>query len=369
MDWRRETKCPCRYPSWRPLGAAGDLSAPVTFFAREPHFADHLAPVWLAMPAEVRGDFYVPERDIDRMLARGVNARCFESRGLSDHGPVAVASYGDIVRCVGMKRPLILFEHGCGFSFGTRHPSYAGGAQKRCGVGLFVGPNEYVAARNRWAFPAAPTVAVGCPKLDGWHKRRTKQRAERPVVCLSWHWDCKIAPEAGWALPHYAEALPAIVDELSDGCEVIGHGHPRASDYWKRLYDGLGVEYVPDFETVMERADLYVNDASSTLYEFASTDRPVVVMNAPWYRRSHNLGLRFWEHIPGVEVEGPAELTAAVDAALADSRELRAKRRAATDAAYTVHDGTSAAAAAQAITDWAAAGVIGRSTQRMRKVA
>ena len=51
-----------------------------------------------------------------------------------------------------------------------------------------------------------------------------------------------------------------------------------------------------DFDEVMERSTLYICDNSSTLYEFASTGRPVVVLNAPWFRRDIEHGLRFWEH-------------------------------------------------------------------------
>ena len=54
-----------------------------------------------------------------------------------------------------------------------------------------------------------------------------------------------------------------------------------------RFYEAHGIEYVPDFDDVLRRADVYACDNSSTLYEFASTGRPVVVLNAPWYRWKH----------------------------------------------------------------------------------
>ncbi len=345
-DWRRECAVPAARPSWAPVGDACQLPAPVDFIASQQHFARHLVPVWDALPEDERGDFYCAEPD----WVRGSKPLLHRGRALAigGRGPIVAAGYSDIAGAVRLGRPLVLFEHGAGFSFGTRHPSYAGGAYERAAVSLFVGPNDYVRARNLWAFPGCATASVGCPKLDEWHRRAPKPRAERPVVCLSFHWDCACVPETRSALPHYEAHLPKLVRDLP--YTVIGHGHPRAAETWARLYDGLGIEYVPSFDEVMARADLYVNDASSTLYEFASTGRPVVCLNAPWYRRERNVGLRFWEHLPGPAVDGPSELAAAIDAALAETDP--SQREAAVDAAYAVHDGTAAAHAAEAILAW-----------------
>jgi hypothetical protein len=106
---------------------------------------------------------------------------------------------------------------------------------------------------------------------------------------------------------------------------------------------------------VVERADVYLNDSSSTLYEFAATGRPVVVLNAPWYRPDIDHGLRFWEHADvGVQVGNPYALLEAVHEALQDGAGQQLLRQAAVDAVYPVQNGTSAAQAAALLDDWPA---------------
>ena len=73
------------------------------------------------------------------------------------------------------------------------------------------------------------------------------------------------------------------------------------------------------FEDVVRRADLYIADNTSTLFEFAALDRPVIVLNAPWYRRGVEHGLRFWEFADvGVQVDDPESLVDAIGRALED---------------------------------------------------
>jgi len=60
--------------------------------------------------------------------------------------------------------------------------------------------------------------------------------------------------------------------------EVIGHAHPRALLKVAHYYRAARVEVVPDFAEVCRRADLYICDNSSSMFEFAATGRPVVVV-------------------------------------------------------------------------------------------
>jgi hypothetical protein len=89
------------------------------------------------------------------------------------------------------------------------------------------------------------------------------------------------------------------------------------------------------------------------MFEFAATGRPVVVLNAPPFRRNVEHGLRFWEAAGvGVNVERAAGLVDAVDAAVADAPQVRAAREAAVAVVYQPLRG-GAALAARALLEWA----------------
>jgi glycosyltransferase involved in cell wall biosynthesis len=182
--------------------------------------------------------------------------------------------------------------------------------------------------------------------MDEWHVRVPRVRGDPPVVAVSFHWDGPAFPETKTSFPHFQPALPA----LKQSFKVIGHGHPRIMNYLAAEYRRLGIEVVRDFGDVLKRADVYCTDNSSTLFEFASTGRPVVVMNAPWYRRDVRHGLRFWDCADvGIQVDRPEDLVSAVVRALEDPSEQQVLRRAAVDKVYGVHDGTAAKHAAEAI--------------------
>ncbi len=367
----------------------------VHFLAGEPHFVDHLAPVWRALPC-ARGAFWVPSDLLAHARQRGVvEARAYEParshsaltrlpsvrrrvarvRGggalllerpsssavmlhwatpvwlpLPPTAPVVVASYGDLKTVANGARALALCEHGIGQSYGNQHPSYCGGVSpERAQVGLFVVPNESAARANRKVYPRARVAVVGVPRMDDWNLSPRPIPMHPPVIALSFHWNCRVAPEAQGSFAHFRSGL----GELARHYRVLGHGHPRILGNLARTYERHGIEVVPDFEQVLARASLYVTDNSSTLYEFAATDRPVVVLNAPWYRRHVEHGLRFWRHADvGLACERPEELVACVGRALLDSPEQRRRRQAAVEAVIPQRDGRASARAAAAIADW-----------------
>lgn len=277
----------------------------VQFLATEPHYRDHLRPVYDALPPKLRDVF---ASNVDELPRRGALT--------------VVSSFGDYRLTTG---PAVMFEHGAGFTFEGNHQSFAGGRNKQRVV-LFCDTNQIGHERNIDAYPRARHVIVGCPKLDRWVGHR-RMPGPKPVVAVSFHWDSRIAPETRWAFPHYVDVLAEL---QSWGYEVLGHGHPRAWAQLAPVWERYGFELVPTFSEVMERADLYIADATSTLYEFATVG-PVVVLNAPWYRRDVDQGLRFWRHVPGLQVDDPKDLRATIEAALAgDGEELRLEAVAAT---------------------------------------
>lgn len=318
--------------------------------ASERHFIDHLAPVWHALPESVRGRFMVPD---GTLFAHAHRHGIAPIRSTRTGDAVMVASYGDLKRSrqQGMSRRVLL-EHGAGQSYGgdsrsARHGSYAGG-RDHDDVALYLTPNEQAALRWQLAYQTATVAVVGSPKLDTLPDRVP---GHGPVVALGFHWPCAIAPEARTAFPHYRAAIPTLRHRF----ELIGHGHPRYMPRLTNWYRSMGIEPVEDFDDLLRRADLYVCDNSSTLFEFAATGRPVVVLNAPWYRRDVHHGLRFWDAATvGLQVDDPAELAGTIERALADPADVRAERERVIASVFHQPVGGAANAAADAITSWLA---------------
>lgn len=329
-------------------------------YASEPQYLDHLVPIWLALEPAERGRVTVPRTLVAHAQHRGVPISAIsQGRPRRGGGPVLVASHQDY-RAVGA-RPTVYVEHGAGQSYtgdpaSESHPSFSGG-RARDNVALFIVPNETVAAKNRDRYPEIPNAVVGdAPKLDPWRNRETPpwRSGDRvgPMIAISFHADLRrLVPEFRSALPHYDPGLPALVEHAEqEGWTLLGHGHPRIFRSLERRWRALGITPVADFDQVLAAADVYVADNTSTLYEFASTGRPVVVMNAPWYRRDVSHGLRFWDYASvGIQVEDPDGLPNVIGHALADHPAIKGERDRIVDAVYPRRDGRSAERAAEAI--------------------
>lgn len=328
---------------------ATDRPRTVDFAAHTVAYVEHLAPIWRALPLEHRGRFFVTSWARDSAVAGGLDAAALvvdDTDTLPAGGHIVVASYRDLTRARG--RPVILCEHGAGQSYSNRHSSYVGGVG-RDNVVLFVVPNDQAAARNRRRYPTIPNIVVGSPHLDD--LLALPAPAGSPTVAISFHWRCRVAPEADTALDHYRPVLGVLRDGLAAaGVDLIGHAHPAIRPELEPIYTELGVEYVPAFGDVARRAHLYAVDNSSTLFEFAALGRPVVVLNSPRYRRNVRHGLRFWtEAAIGLNVDSPEELLPTILAALDDPDDVRRSREASVSRVYPVRDGTSARRAAAAV--------------------
>lgn len=286
-------------------------------YATEPHFLDHLKPVHNALPDTLRGDIYTTTPP-------------------PPHTQVLVASANDLAATRG-RNTVIFFEHGCGMTWGRKgNGSYPD--TRRRGANLVVAPNERVAnLQQQWT----PTINIGSsPRLDQYVNLDTTGRTE---IAVSFHWDCRIVPETRSAFKHYEKVLPVLAERH----KLLGHAHPRIWKTLRPFYEQHNIEIVESFDEIMRRAALYICDVSSTLYEFATLDLPVVCLNAPWYRRNVKHGLRFWELIPGAQVDDPTDLPDIVEQALLDPPEWAWARRRAVNTVYPRNDGNASHRAVQ----------------------
>jgi hypothetical protein len=314
----------------------------VDFMAGESHFTDHTLPVYLALPPEMRGAFITRPWHHDPITV--------ERSPRAGYGDICLApSWGDLARTRYTRRPVIFTEHGAGFRF--QGHSYAG-SPDRPNVVLYLCQNEIVAAANRQTHPYATVVTVGVPKMDPWYVQPPKPIGDPPVVVLTWHWDCHASPGTRSAIDHYPDAIYQLRDHAAvSGWKFAAHSHPRIADRVRRECKTAGVPFIERLDTVFEQADLLIADATSAAYEFASLDRPVLNLNAPWYHDEPVQGIRFPWYMPGLTIEGPDALCEAATLALFDTPPLRDARRAAIDEVYPLRGG-SAERAAKAIQDF-----------------
>lgn len=302
------------------------------------HYRAHIMPIFDALPERLKGTVH----DLRWPVARPLFDRI-----------ALVGSYQDTAQN-GQYRSIYV-EHGAGQTYGGadekigRHPSYSGGGGRHRRVIGYIAPSETVA--DRWRAVDKPAVAVGCPKMDQYIGRSLLGETE-PVACIAFHWNCRLAPESRTALPHYESHLADIVASFKEqGFVVFGHAHPKWRDALSGKFKAAGVDRVVDSDKwVLESVNVLVMDNSSLMYEMAMLGRTVVALNAPWYRRDVEHGLRFWSHVPGFQIDEPEQLLELDLTALAVDEGSKLLREQAVEHVYAYTDGTSAQRAADWIT-------------------
>jgi hypothetical protein len=304
------------------------------------HYWRHLEPVCAALAAVgIEVACWSPD---DRPGLPGTSVRDLTNIA----GPVLVASEADARRFRG--RPVIYLEHGAGQTYvdaAENGVGYAGGPRLDHVI-LFLAPAARTVRMWEAAYPSARAVAIGCPVLDRHHGRTRGGR----TVYVTAHWRCSVVPETWPALPTYAPELPALKAWLKErGYELVGHSHPRDQRRFRELFVKHGMGFQPDPDVVLDTAALLVADNTSLMYEAAALDIPVLALNLPTYRRDVEHGLRFWQYVPGLQCDTPADLIPRADLALTMRRTGRMMRRLATAHAYAAVDGHAADRAATAI--------------------
>lgn len=318
--------------------------------ATERHFLDHLLPVYKALPAPSRGKIYIHKSLEDRAKELSIPVKLLNERSGTKPNLTLVASYGDLKKARANGSRCVLMEHGAGQSYkSVKSGSYVG-APDRSGVVAVLVPGERHVKQHEAAHPTIPAYPIGIPKLDYIHGdlEKANNKIDKEIVVISFHWDCNLAPETKSAFRYYRRVLK----EVSKNYKVFGHGHPKDYDKYKAFWDRIGVESIKDFDEVIDKGWVYCCDNSSSMFEWISLDRPVVVMNAPCYRRNIEHGMRFWEYADmGVQVDRPDNLIKAIKEAQADASQRARRRKEIKDEVYYKTDGKGAERAAERLVE------------------
>lgn len=346
------------------------------FFARRAHYIDHLAPIWNALPPARRGAFHIVQ-ELDAYARQELHEPCIEiwEGGVPvGDNPILTAAYGDLNKVIrNPERRIITVEHGVTQGFGgAAYPNATIGNRDRVNLALL--PNEYVASRFR-AVRETPSEVIGTPKMDllarvnhsvthfvgdgnpigseplSWLDIQKGPQNNPPVLAIAFHWGDRNSdpPESGSAFEHYRRVLR----DLAAHYQLIGHSHPLASPDHRQAIEQAGIEWVDDFRDVLRRADVYINDLSSTMYEFLVTGKPVVILNAPWFRRDVHWGIRFWDYSDiGLMVDHPDELFGAIDWTLREYETICAQARQAAVMNLYPYAGISARRAVEVLERW-----------------
>lgn len=258
----------------------------IDVWCTRPHYAAHLRPLFDALPVEAKGAWFGPLDDPDP----GGRARA-----------LLVGAYRDLDWMRARYPRLALVEHGIGqtYSDALEHPAYPGGIRNP--YDLLLAPGPHVVDRA-----ARETILIGCTAIVG----REQGVTGRSRMAISFHWDCGVSPEAGTGFWEY---LPFLEDQAARVGGLLVHAHPLIQDdVFEQLTNKVGLVACPDFDQILDEAAVYAVDNSSTLFEFAALDRPVVVLNPAAYRRAVRHGKRFWDWADvGINVDHPSQLAAA----------------------------------------------------------
>lgn len=279
------------------------------------HFVNHVAPIYLALPEEIRGNFHVRMSNEAHRRANTLGIPVHRIRQFRPEEIVVVAGQEDY-RATGKART-VYYNHGVGQTYAgdvksAKLSSYSGGKDRDRAI-LFLCPSESDAQVNREAYPGTPAIAIGVPYLDQFSS--LNRPIDGPVV-FSFHANILACPETRWSWPWIKREMVRISHNQPQPWTLLGHCHPRARRAIGPWFKLAGIPYEPDWMKVLAQARCYVIDNSSSGYEAAALGIPTVWLNPPWYRKDVHHSLRFWETIPGPQVDDPSQLESAINLSL-----------------------------------------------------
>lgn len=302
------------------------------FYANMPQYLEHLKPIYRAY----KGDkIFIIKRNT-RGAAGVIDSKTYsqisELKKILDtlcrlHKKVhyIVASYGNVRELSKPYLPDIpfaLIEHGAGQSYDSKIPGWCRGSNKYMHrVKLFMATNKYCLEPFKKNNPEVKAKIIGCPKID-WVEKKP-MTTDDPLIVFSWHWSCNSLPETLGGFDYWKSE----VVNVSKHFNVAIHGHPRLQGDTEPFCLQNNIRFIKDFNEVLATADIYAIDNSSTMFEFALTGRPIIVLNNPWFRRDVNHGMRFWEFSNiGVNCDSRLDLMDSIDECLDDEYEANRER-------------------------------------------
>lgn len=321
------------------------LPAKVDFLACEKHHFDHLYPIWSLLPNSLKGHFFIlTHKDkfedfnkahlVKNTIIANTKNTLYKELEKNKYLLVTASFYDDVL--LKISRPMTYVAHGCGQTYIGQYEYQF--FRKNFILDLLPNSSMAYAFKNR--YPYSQQIIIGSPKLDKWYGKKRNKSNSKPNIAISFHFDRIAIPESRSSWAHFKTIIPSLAKQ--NNWHILGHGHPRMMDTLRPVYEKYNIEVVENFEDIMDRADLYICDHMSTLYEFASTNRPVIVLNAPWYRKDIEHGLRFWKHSNvGLHCDDPSYLFQTITDALKDSKEVSQQRSSAVQAVLTHIDGQS----------------------------
>ena len=290
----------------------------IGFVASQRSYQEHLRPIWNALEPDERG---VWEETTVRPLS-WVNPSMPVTTWIA-------ASHRDSAQLYRLNTYRVHMEHGVGLQW---YPEWQ--LHRLIFRSSIAAPNEFIAQRFRELKKRLRVEVIGTPKLDAMIGME-----HGTAAAVSFHWSGVMRQN-----PNSFELWRDTIVELAEHREVLGHAHPKVWKKAQRFYEGLGIEPVQSFDEVCRRANLYLCDHSSTLYEWAALDRELILLRREGHQVPQLSGLAKRFSGIGPELKLGGSLLAALEAA-ADPQ-YRAYRQEATDVLYPYRGEATARAVA-----------------------
>lgn len=320
----------------------------IDFFASSIHYIDHLVPIYNQLSDEYKGNFYTRENLIETLDNLNIDAKPLQEK--NDLEITLTSSFGDLRDARKTGAPIIISEHGAGQSYKDNYsPAYIGGIDRRGAIAALV-PGIKQAEKQLKAYPTIPVYPIGIPKLDNYHKNLDlyNSKVKKDSVVISFHWDCKVEQETRSCYRFYK----SIIKEMKKDFNIKIHGHPRDIKKYKAFADYIKVDHLETFDQVIEEGWIYCCDNSSTIFEWISLNRPVVLLNCHLYRKNIEHGMRFWEYADiGPNVDVPKTFPNVLQKALTNHTQYQQRREEVKNEVYFQPDGQGAKRACLALED------------------